>query len=195
MHYNHHEKCFQKINSHKTKFNFKDTVTSEYIHVSQCIFRNIFRDGVTYFNNFFFNDRSLVRFMSLHGLIYVNSKFMFAYRTGIDSIYSSQSQINKTICQLAANIVNRQLGMPQYFEYHAAKNILHILKHYKYSPIDPNLLDSLEFQKIPIARNITSMIKCSSIREKNKLYKWSISRILFFYYHSIIENVTKGRTK
>lgn len=195
MHYDHHKKYFSKINSDRTIFNFKDTVTREYIHVSQCIFRNIFKDGVTYFNSFFFNDRSLVRFMSLYGLIYVNKNYMFAYRIGIDSIYSSQSKINKMICQLAANIANRQLGMPHYFEYHAAKNIIQILRQHKHSPIDQTLLEALEFQKIPIAQNLISAIKDSSIQERIKLYKWSISRIVFFYYHSIIKYITKGKEK
>ena len=195
MHYDHNKKCFLKINSDRTIFNFEDTVTKEYIHVSQCIFRNIFKDGVTYFNSFFFNDRSLVRFMSLYGLIYVNKNYMFAYRTGIDSIYSSQSKINKMICQLAANIANRQLGMSHYFEYHAAKNIIQILRKCRYSPIDQTLLEALEFQKIPIAQNLISTIKGSSIQQKIKLYKWSISRIVFFYYHSIIKYITKGKEK
>lgn len=195
MHYDHNKKCFLKINSDRTIFNFEDTVTKEYIHVSQCIFRNIFKDGVTYFNSFFFNDRSLVRFMSLYGLIYVNKNYMFAYRTGIDSIYSSQSKINKMICQLAANIANRQLGMSHYFEYHAAKNIIQILRKCRYSPIDQTLLEALEFQKIPIAQTLISAIKDSSIQERIKLYKWSISRIVFFYYHSIIKYITKGKEK
>lgn len=159
-------------------FNFQAAVTGEYIHVSQCIFRNIFRyKNITYFNPYFFNDRSILRFMTLFSPLYYNDEAMFAYRLEVNSIYSSQSNQIKKIMHIAAHISNRELGMKNFFEKKAAYELLYLLC--RPNKIDKNneILDSIIYQDIPVLTDYVKYIRTSDTKTKIKLYKWCTQQL------------------
>ena len=193
VHYYSNKNKFENIKTKIKTVDFFQSVIGEYIHVSQCIFRNIFIKGTTYFDKYFFNDRTLFRFMARHGLIHVDDTPSFAYRMGQGSIYTSQSDIHKLLFQLAANITNRQIGMRLFFEVNAAQNILNIFFKNQSQPIDNHIVDSIIFQNIPIAKDVVTALTTERLKPRVKIFFWTFPRILispFFYFMSIKNKIS-----
>lgn len=177
---------YEHFHINRTIFDFHAAVTGEYIHVSQCIFHNIFKENnITYFNPYFFNDRSILRFMTLYNPLYYNDEAMFAYRLEVPSIYSSQSKVTQKIMHIAAHITNRELGMQAFFEKKAAYELLYLLLKSKKLDKNSKILDSIIFQNIPILTDFARSIKSDDTKLKIKLYIWCIQHLFIIPIKSL----------
>ena len=167
---------FEYIYTNINELVFNRWILKNYIHVSQCVFRNIFCNNEKYFNYYFFNDKSLLYFMLHKGIILYENIPMFAYRLEIDSIYQSQSKLLKKLIISISNIINFKINNEFIFKKKAAFNLLYVLLNYKYN-IPQHIIDEIIYQKIPLIDNFAISIKNKNIRMKLFVYCWCIYNI------------------
>ena len=178
MNYHSKQNFYEYIYNSNINIDFNKAIHGDYIHVSQCVFRNIFlTQNIQYFDNNFFNDRSLFFFMVNYGKIWYEHNPMFAYRIEINSIYNSQPKICQKFMSATANIINYKINSYYQFRRNAIKDIIYILLNYKKNLIPDDILNAITYQDIPLLKDIVFLIT-----HKQTKPKLVVACLCMYYY-------------
>ena len=157
----------------------RNYILNNYLHTSSFIYRNIFyTDNVQFINKWYFNDTTLTLFMISRGRACFSSKNCFAYRVGVDSIYTSQSRIRKKAMHIVGCAINREItGLNEFYNGRIANNLLSILHNCRKFNEDTEFKKCLFYQKIPYLYDLIAVSKKSYVEKiwvYLKLYVWCL---------------------